>query len=158
MNDLSFSLRSARTAGSGELAGTALPLMLSGPPARTEDIPEPLFRRRESREQRTEAHSFTRCVNPYLAGLLRKLWLDKRFVRGEGCELIDDEGRRYLDCIAAYGALPFGFNPPEIWDSLMEVQQSGEPSFVQPSLLDAAGELGSWQSACWRWHRLTCAM
>jgi hypothetical protein len=133
MNDLSFSLRSARTAGSGELAGTALPLMLSGPPARTEDIPEPLFRRRESREQRTEAHSFTRCVNPYLAGLLRKLWLDKRFVRGEGCELIDDEGRRYL-------------------------AQSGEPSFVQPSLLDAAGELGSWQSACWRWHRLTCAM
>jgi acetylornithine/succinyldiaminopimelate/putrescine aminotransferase len=67
--------------------------------------------------------------------------LDKRFVRGEGCELIDDEGRRYLDCIASYGALPFGFNPPEIWHSLMEVQRSGEPSFVQPSLLDPAGEL-----------------
>src|SRR3954465_12385387 len=54
-------------------------------------------------------HPYIRCVNPYLAELLRKLWLDKRFVRGEGCELIDDKGRRYLDCVAAYGALPFGF-------------------------------------------------
>ncbi len=88
-----------------------------------------------------EAHPFVHCVNPHLADLLGRLWLDKRFVRGEGCELIDDEGRRYLDCIAAYGALPFGFNPPEIWQSLREVQRSGEPSFVQPSILDAAGEL-----------------
>ena len=31
------------------------------------------------------------------------------------CELYDDAGRRYLDCIAAYGALPFGFNPPAVW-------------------------------------------
>jgi acetylornithine/succinyldiaminopimelate/putrescine aminotransferase/predicted amino acid dehydrogenase len=86
-------------------------------------------------------HPFARHVNPFLADVLSKLWLDKRFVRGEGCELIDDKGKRYLDCIAAYGALPFGFNPPEIWQSLLEVQRSGEPSFVQPSILDAAGEL-----------------
>ena len=73
--------------------------------------------------------------------MLGRLWLDKRFVRGEGCELIDDDGRRYLDCIAAYGALPFGFNPAEIWQSLLDVQRNCEPSFVQPALLDAAGEL-----------------
>ena len=73
--------------------------------------------------------------------MLGRLWLDKRFVRGEGCELIDDDGRRYLDCIAAYGALPFGFNPAEIWQSLQDVQRTGEPSFAQPALLDAAGEL-----------------
>jgi acetylornithine/succinyldiaminopimelate/putrescine aminotransferase/predicted amino acid dehydrogenase len=87
------------------------------------------------------ANPFARCVNPHLADLLRKLWLDKQFVRGEGCELIDSEGRRYLDCISAYGALPFGFNPPEIWQSLREVQNEAEPSFIQPSLLRAAGEL-----------------
>ncbi len=90
---------------------------------------------------RAGSHPFARCVNPHLADLLSTLWLDKRFVRGEGCELIDDQGRRYLDCIAAYGALPFGFNPAEIWQSLLDVQRSGEPSFVQPALLDAAGEL-----------------
>jgi acetylornithine/succinyldiaminopimelate/putrescine aminotransferase/predicted amino acid dehydrogenase len=92
-------------------------------------------------DEQAEGHPFARCVNPYLADVLNKLWLDKRFVRGEGCELIDDKGRRYLDGMAAYGALPFGFNPPQIWNSLMQVRHSGEPSFVQPSLLDAAGEL-----------------
>lgn len=87
------------------------------------------------------SHPFARCVNPHLADLLRKVWLDKRFVRGEGCELVDEDGRRYLDCISAYGALPFGFNPAEIWQSLQAVQQEAEPSFAQPSLLGAAGEL-----------------
>jgi acetylornithine/succinyldiaminopimelate/putrescine aminotransferase/predicted amino acid dehydrogenase len=95
----------------------------------------------DNSEPEIEGHPYARCVNPHLADMLAKLWLDKRFVRGEGCELIDDAGRRYLDCMAAYGALPFGFNPPEIWESLMEVRRTGEPSFVQPSLLDAAGEL-----------------
>ena len=90
---------------------------------------------------KAESHPFARCVNPPLADLLNRLWLDKRFVRGEGCELIDDKGRRYLDCIAAYGALPFGFNPTEIWQALMDVERNCEPSFVQPALLDAAGEL-----------------
>jgi acetylornithine/succinyldiaminopimelate/putrescine aminotransferase/predicted amino acid dehydrogenase len=86
-------------------------------------------------------HPFARCVNPHLAALLNKVWLDKRFVRGEGRELIDEDGRRYLDAVAAYGALPFGFNPPAIWRSLLDVRRASEPSFVQPSLSDAAGEL-----------------
>src|SRR5262245_1893997 len=86
-------------------------------------------------------HPFARSVNPPLAALLNKVWLDKRFVRGEGSILIDENGRRYLDAVAAYGALPFGFNPEAIWQSLMAVYHRGEPSFVQPSLLDAAGEL-----------------
>src|SRR5580698_6245829 len=77
--------------------------------------------------ERADSHPFARCVNPHLAALLGRLWLDKRFVRGEGCELIDENGRRYLDCIAAYGALPFGFNPNEIWQSLLAVQETGEP-------------------------------
>src|SRR4051812_24656010 len=79
---------------------------------------------------------YARYVNPHLADLLGKLRLDKRFVRGEGCELFDDEGRRYLDGIAAYGALPFGYNPPAIWRALNRLRARGEPSFVQPSLLD----------------------
>ena len=44
--------------------------------------------------------------------------------------------------MAAYGAMPLKFfNPPEIWQSLLEVRRSGEPNLVQPALLDAAGEL-----------------
>ena len=86
-------------------------------------------------------HLFTEYVNPHLGRLLEAINMDKRFVRGEGCYLYDSEGRRYLDFVAAYGALPFGFNPPEIWAALREVEAGGEPSFVQPSALQAAGEL-----------------
>jgi acetylornithine/succinyldiaminopimelate/putrescine aminotransferase/predicted amino acid dehydrogenase len=91
----------------------------------------------------SEAHPFARHVNPYLADLLGRIRLDKHFARGKGTELYDDEGRRYLDCIAAYGALPFGFNPAAIWRALEGVRDRGEPSFVQPSLLGPAGELAA---------------
>ncbi|HWI60628.1 MAG TPA: aminotransferase class III-fold pyridoxal phosphate-dependent enzyme [Symbiobacteriaceae bacterium] len=86
-------------------------------------------------------HRFTQYVNPYLGQLLETINMDKRFVRGEGCYLYDAEGRQYLDFVAAYGALPFGFNPPEIWAAMTDVRDSLEPSFVQPSALEAAGEL-----------------
>lgn len=86
-------------------------------------------------------HPFIEYVNPYLGEQLQRLNIDKRFVRGEGRFLYDSEGNRYLDFIASYGALPFGFNPPEIWDAIMSVRESGEPSFIQPSALEAAGAL-----------------
>lgn len=86
-------------------------------------------------------HPFASFVNPHLAQLLSRLRMDKRFVRGEGPWLWDAAGRRYLDFISNYGAVPFGYNPPEIWEALMSVRDRREPSFVQPSLLDAAGVL-----------------
>jgi len=86
-------------------------------------------------------HPFRSCVNPELGRALAQMGMDKTFVRGEGCWLWDAEGRRYLDFLAQYGALPFGFNPPRIWQALTAVHESAEPSFVQPSFLNAAGEL-----------------
>jgi len=86
-------------------------------------------------------HPYPEFVNPHLGELLETVRLDKRFVRGEGPWLWDSEGRRYLDFIAAYGALPLGYNPPAIWEALSRVRAAGEPSFVQPSYLEAAGEL-----------------
>lgn len=86
-------------------------------------------------------HPYIDFVNPNLGDLLTKIGLDKRYVKGQGCYLYDQEGNTYLDLIAAYGALPFGFNPVEIWEAIREVEVSLEPSFVQPSLLTPAGEL-----------------
>lgn len=86
-------------------------------------------------------HPYIDHVNPNLGELLTKIRLDKCFVRGQGCYLYDQEGNTYLDLIAAYGALPFGFNPPEIWEAIRQVEASQEPSFVQPSLLTPAGQL-----------------
>jgi acetylornithine/succinyldiaminopimelate/putrescine aminotransferase/predicted amino acid dehydrogenase len=72
---------------------------------------------------------------------MSQLEIDKVFVRGEGCYLYDQSGRRYLDFLAQYGALPFGFNNPYIWKAVERVRTQLEPSFVQPSYLDAAGDL-----------------
>ena len=86
-------------------------------------------------------HPFRTSINPELGRALAQMAMDKTFVRGEGSWLWDDAGRRYLDFLAQYGALPLGFNPKRIWDALYAVRESAEPSFVQPSYLDAAGEL-----------------
>lgn len=86
-------------------------------------------------------HPYSEYVNPHLGKLLEQVNMDKRFVRGEGCWLWDDKGNRYLDFVAAYGALPFGFNPPEVWQALHDIEAAQQPSFIQPSALDAAGEL-----------------
>lgn len=89
------------------------------------------------------AHPYAEHVNPYVARLLRLLNLDKTYVQGQGCRLQDSEGREYLDCIAAYGALPLGSNPAEIWQAIVDVRILGQPSLVQPSMLQAAGELAA---------------
>jgi len=91
--------------------------------------------------QLVDSHPYARHVNPYLGAWLARLDLDKQFVRGEGCYLYDAEGVRYLDFIAQYGAVPFGYNPPEIWAALEQAHRAQLPSFVQPSIQTTAGEL-----------------
>ncbi len=86
-------------------------------------------------------HPYIKYVNPHLGQRLVQIGLDKRFVRGSGSLLYDANGVEYLDCIAAYGALPFGYNPPQIWEAVNAVQGNLEPSFIQPSMLEAAGAL-----------------
>lgn len=86
-------------------------------------------------------HTFTQYVNPHLGKLLTDIKMDKQYVRGDGCYLYDQEGNQYLDCIAAYGAIPFGYYPTEIWEEIHEFQARQEPTFIQPSALNAAGEL-----------------
>ena len=102
--------------------------------------PQPATASANGNKPRRE-HSFRKSVNPELGRVLAQMSMDKTFVRGEGSWLWDETGRRYLDFLAQYGALPFGFNPPRIWEALSAVRESGEPSFIQPSYLNAAGEL-----------------
>jgi acetylornithine/succinyldiaminopimelate/putrescine aminotransferase/predicted amino acid dehydrogenase len=111
----------------------------------TADAPESFAGQRRSMSldaaELAASHPFVRYVNPYLGSWLSRLNLDKQFVRGEGCWLYDAQGTRYLDFIAQYGAVPFGYNPPEIWEAIEKVRRDQIPSFVQPSILTAAGEL-----------------
>lgn len=88
-------------------------------------------------------HPFARYVNPHIASKLASLNMDKRFVRGEGIHLWDDQEQRYYDFMSQYGALPFGHNPDFLWEMIADFQQRKMPVFVQPSLLDGAGLLAA---------------
>ncbi|MBF6214402.1 aminotransferase class III-fold pyridoxal phosphate-dependent enzyme [Nocardia puris] len=87
--------------------------------------------------------AYLRHVNPHLARLLAALDLDKHYVRGTGTELYDAAGTRYLDFAGAYGALPFGHDPGPVWAAIERARATGLPVFVQPSILDAAGDLAA---------------
>lgn len=47
----------------------------------------------------------------------------------------------FVDFLGGYGTLPFGFNPPEIWQAVTKLKEAEEPVFIIPSLLEGAGEL-----------------
>jgi acetylornithine/succinyldiaminopimelate/putrescine aminotransferase/predicted amino acid dehydrogenase len=83
---------------------------------------------------------FSAYINPWLGELLAKIHLDIDFQRGEGCWLYSGD-KAYLDCVSAYGALPFGHNPPEIWSALQQVNTRSIPGFAQPSSLAPATAL-----------------
>lgn len=53
--------------------------------------------------------------------------LPLRAVAGSGSWLIDDEGNRYLDCLAGAGATALGHDHPAIRRALVEVIESGAP-------------------------------
>lgn len=63
--------------------------------------------------------------NPTIYKVLNTFKIDKEYVQGEGNYLTDPEGVKYLDFIAQYGAVPFGYNPEFIWEALERVKNSG---------------------------------
>jgi len=94
--------------------------------------------------------SYTRndLLNPTLREILATFQLDKNYTQGQGSYLTDDTGVRYLDFIAQYGAVPFGYNPDFVWDALEEVRKKGLPSLVQPSLPGEALKLANMMAEC----------
>ncbi|MEA4924043.1 MAG: aminotransferase class III-fold pyridoxal phosphate-dependent enzyme [Syntrophomonadaceae bacterium] len=87
-------------------------------------------------------------LNPTLRDVLGTFQLDKTYTQGEGSYLQDDSGTRYLDFIAQYGAVPFGYNPDFVWDALMEARNRKLPSLVQPSLPVEALRLANILAEC----------
>ncbi len=71
-------------------------------------------------------------LNPTRTRLLETFGLDLELARGDGCHLYDTSGREYLDFLSQYGALPFGHNPPQIWNALNDQQSLMRPVMVQP--------------------------
>ena len=87
-------------------------------------------------------------LNPTLKEVLATFQLDKNYVQGEGSYLTDDTGIRYLDFIAQYGAVPFGYNPDFVWEALEDVRHRALPSLVQPSVPGEALKLANLLADC----------
>jgi acetylornithine/succinyldiaminopimelate/putrescine aminotransferase/predicted amino acid dehydrogenase len=88
-----------------------------------------------------EQDPYIRYVAPYKGFLYQRLGLDKTFVRGEGCYLLDADGNRYADCIAQFGAVPFGHDPATIWQALESTRRDAVPNLVIASIPPTQGEL-----------------
>lgn len=66
----------------------------------------------------SDARTFIELENTYGAPNYKPL--DVVLTRGEGCWVWDVEGRKYLDCLAAYSAVNQGHNHPRIVNALVE--------------------------------------
>jgi acetylornithine/succinyldiaminopimelate/putrescine aminotransferase/predicted amino acid dehydrogenase len=88
-----------------------------------------------------EQDPYIRYVAPYKGFLYQRLGLDKTFVRGEGCYLLDADGNRYADCIAQFGAVPFGHDPAAIWEALENARRDAVPNLVITSVPTVQGKL-----------------
>ncbi|MCX5601231.1 aminotransferase class III-fold pyridoxal phosphate-dependent enzyme [Streptomyces phaeochromogenes] len=117
--------------------------MVSTPPTSTAEEKRAALRARLSGVAARDetAERYRRHANPYIARMLDGLGIDVHYVRGEGTRLYDGAGNEYLDFAGAYGALPFGHNPPQMWKAIRAVQESGEPSITLPSVLGASALL-----------------
>jgi acetylornithine/succinyldiaminopimelate/putrescine aminotransferase len=82
-------------------------------------------------------------LNPDRRFLLAHIRFDKPIVRAQGNYLHDSDGNAYLDCLAQYGAIPFGHNPGALWEAVLRVRAQGEPSLVQPLVSPAAEALAA---------------
>ncbi|HEV3112376.1 MAG TPA: aminotransferase class III-fold pyridoxal phosphate-dependent enzyme [Candidatus Binataceae bacterium] len=71
-------------------------------------------------------------LNPTLERLLALCRMNRTWVRGDGVWLLDDCGRRFLDCYAQYGAVALGHNSSRVVQAVTSALSAGEPAMVQP--------------------------
>jgi len=86
----------------------------------------------ELRARRREGYELhRRYVNPAFVELVQMAGYGRRFVRAQGMELEDDEGRRYLDFVGGYGALNLGHNHPDVRAAIEAVLSEQVAGFTQ---------------------------
>ncbi|NQV22959.1 MAG: aminotransferase class III-fold pyridoxal phosphate-dependent enzyme, partial [Rhodopirellula sp.] len=90
----------------------------------------------ESARRRYERH-----INPVLAALADDSGLIPTFVRGTGTTLIRDDGERFLDLVAGFGALNLGHNHPRITAVLQQVLQDQPAGFTPSAIHPLTAEL-----------------
>jgi acetylornithine/succinyldiaminopimelate/putrescine aminotransferase len=70
-------------------------------------------------------------INPQLTRVLGTIEFDRFYVKGEGCYLIDDQGRRYLDFLSGFGVFALGRGHPAVVGALHQALDADLPNLVQ---------------------------
>ena len=70
-------------------------------------------------------------VNPQMTRVLGTIEFDRFYVKGEGCYLIDDQGRRYLDFLSGFGVFALGRSHPAVTRALHDALDADLPNLVQ---------------------------
>lgn len=83
------------------------------------------------------------ALNPERNFLLKHIGFDKRIVKAHGHYYVDEDGKTYLDFLAQYGAVPFGHNPPALWETVHAHGREQQPAFVQPLVSPEAEKLAA---------------
>src|SRR5690348_5641352 len=70
-------------------------------------------------------------VNPAFVKMLRTIGFDKRYVRGQGAYLWDNEGNKYLDLLTGWGVFALGRNHPKVKAILQQLIERDMPNLVR---------------------------
>jgi ornithine--oxo-acid transaminase len=80
-------------------------------------------------------------MNPQMPKVLRTLGFDKKYVRGEGPYLWDEEGNKYLDFLSGYGIFNLGRYHPVIVKTMRDMLDIKDANLVQFDCPHLLGEL-----------------
>jgi len=76
-------------------------------------------------------HLHEEFLNRQLVRALRTVGFDRTYVRGEGCYLYDDSGRRYLDFLSGFGVYALGRGHPAVKAALHQALDLDLPNMIQ---------------------------
>jgi ornithine--oxo-acid transaminase len=82
-----------------------------------------------------------RTINPQFLRMLRTIGFDRRWARGEGAYLFDDEGNRFLDMLGGFGMYNVGRNNERVGAALHEALDLDLPGRVALGITQPAGLL-----------------
>ncbi len=82
-----------------------------------------------------------RYLNPQMGRILRTLGFDKVWTGGEGADLIDDRGERYLDLFGGYGVFAIGRNHPVAIAAVREAMEAQTGNLPQLGVTLLSGVL-----------------
>ncbi|ACE85240.1 aminotransferase class III-fold pyridoxal phosphate-dependent enzyme [Cellvibrio japonicus] len=83
----------------------------------------------------------TNLCNIYRNQLLDTIGMQRQIVRAQGVFLEDSAGNQIVDCLAQYGAVPFGHNPEPLTKAVKDYFEQQGPGFVQPFVVEPTQRL-----------------